>query len=79
MQTNYTTTIKVNKVKISFTRRKMTAYGGFALVAAFFERIGLAEMIDKALPITVLGYMERLLPFLPWFTLGPTDFLISYT
>lgn len=51
MQKNSTTTIKVNKVKISFTRRKMTAYGGFALVAAFFERIGFAEMIEKAVPI----------------------------
>ena len=30
----------------------MTAYGGFALLAAFFERIGLGEMIEKAIPIT---------------------------
>jgi hypothetical protein len=29
----------------------MTAYGGFALLAAFFERIGLGEMIEKAIPI----------------------------
>ena len=51
MQTKSTTTAGVNKVKITFTRRKMTAYGGFALVAAFFERIGFAEMINKAVPI----------------------------
>jgi hypothetical protein len=52
MQKNSTTPLRVNKVKISFTKRKMTAYGGFALIAAFFERIGFAQMIEKAMPIT---------------------------
>lgn len=51
MQKNSTTTPRVNKVKIAFTKRKMTAYGGFALVASFFERIGFAGMIEKAMPI----------------------------
>ncbi len=51
MQNNCTTTPKVNKVRIVFTRRKMTAYGGFALIAAFFERVCLTEMIEKAVPI----------------------------
>jgi hypothetical protein len=41
----------VNKVKIIFTKRKMTAYGGFALLASFFEKIGFAQMIEKAMPI----------------------------
>lgn len=40
-----------NKVKITFSKRKMTAYGGFALLASFFERIGFAEMIEKTVPI----------------------------
>jgi hypothetical protein len=52
MRRNSTTTLQVNKVKIAFTKRKITAYGGFALIAAFFERIGFAEMIEKAIPIT---------------------------
>jgi hypothetical protein len=30
----------------------MTAYGGFALIAAFFRQIGFAEMIEQALPVT---------------------------
>jgi len=51
MQTNFTTTLQVNKVRIGFTKRKMTAYGGFALLAAFFQRIGFAEMIESAVPI----------------------------
>jgi hypothetical protein len=52
MQKNSTTMPHVNKVKIAFTKKKMTAYGGFALIAAFFEQIGFAEMIVKAMPIT---------------------------
>lgn len=51
MQKNSTTMPQVNKVRIVFTKRKMTAYGGFALIASFFERIGFAEMIKKAMPI----------------------------
>jgi len=42
----------VSKVRILFTKRQMTAYGGFTLLASFFQRIGLAEMIEKAIPIT---------------------------
>ncbi len=52
MHQESTTVGQVNKVKIVFTRRKMTAYGGFALIAAFFKRIGFAEMIEQAMPIT---------------------------
>jgi hypothetical protein len=51
MRRNSTTTAEVNKVKIAFTKRRMTAYGGFALIASFFERIGFAQMIEKAMPI----------------------------
>lgn len=51
MQKNFTTTAEVNEVKVVFTKRKMTAYGGFALLASFFERIGFAQTIEKAMPI----------------------------
>jgi hypothetical protein len=51
MQKNSTTTPRMNKVRIVFTKRKMTAYGGFALIAAFFERVGFAKMIEEAMPI----------------------------
>jgi hypothetical protein len=51
MQKNPTTTGEVNKIKITFTKKKMTAYGGFALIASFFEQIGFARMIEKAMPI----------------------------
>jgi len=42
---------QVNKVKIAFTKKKMTAYGGFALIASFFGRIGFGQMIEKAIPV----------------------------
>lgn len=42
----------VNKVRITFTRRRMSAYGGFALIAAFFRQIGFVEMIEQTLPVT---------------------------
>jgi hypothetical protein len=50
MQTNFTTG-PVNNVTIAFTKRKMTAYGGFALLASFFERIRFAQVIEKIMPI----------------------------
>lgn len=52
MQQHSTTMPLVNKMKIVFTKRQMTAYGGFTLLASFFQRIGFAEMIEKAMPIT---------------------------
>jgi len=52
MHKNCTILPRVPKVKIVLTKRKMTAYGGFALIAAFFKRIGFAEMIKEALPVT---------------------------
>ena len=51
MQKNSTTTIQVNKVKIAFSKKKMTAYGGFSIIASFFQRIGFSQMIEKAMPI----------------------------
>jgi hypothetical protein len=51
MRRKSTTIAEVNKVKIVFTKRQMTAYGGFALIASFLEQIGFGRMIEKALPI----------------------------
>jgi hypothetical protein len=51
MQKKSTTIIEVNKVKITFTKKKMTAYGGLSLMAAFFKQIQLKEAIEKVIPI----------------------------
>ena len=52
MQKNTTIVAQVNKIKITFTKRQITAYGGFALIASFLEQIGFAQMIEGAIPIT---------------------------
>jgi hypothetical protein len=51
MQSKCTTKIEINKVRIGFTKKKMTAYGGFSLLALFFERINLRGILQKAIPI----------------------------
>lgn len=39
------------EVKITFSQGKMTVYGGFALLASFFERISFAGMIESTVPV----------------------------
>jgi hypothetical protein len=51
MQSKCTTKIEINKVRIGFTEKKMTAYGGFSLLALFFARINLREILQEAIPI----------------------------
>jgi hypothetical protein len=51
VQRKCTTPVRVNKVRIIFTKRKMTAYGGFSLVAAFFRQIGFPRFMETALPV----------------------------
>lgn len=42
---------EVNNVEIAFTNKKMTAYGGFSLLASFFEKIKFREIIDNSIPL----------------------------
>ncbi len=51
MQGDYTKKVEVNKVRIEFTNKKMTAYGGFSLLAMFFEKIKLREIIEDVIPV----------------------------
>src|SRR4030042_4065112 len=51
MQPKCTTNVEINKVRIGFTEKKMTAYGGFSLLALFFERINLRGILQEAIPI----------------------------
>ena len=44
---NCTTNLQANKVKIKFSQKKLTAYGGFSLFAAFFEQIKLKEFFES--------------------------------
>ena len=51
MQTKCNTKIEINQVGIRFTSKKITAYGGFSLLAAFFEKIKLKENLEKMIAI----------------------------
>lgn len=51
MQVKCTTKIEINKVGIKFTDKKITAYGGFSLLAAFFEKIKLKENLEEIIPV----------------------------
>ncbi len=51
MQLKCTTKIEINKVGIEFTRKKITAYGGFSLLAAFFAKIKLRELLEEVIPV----------------------------
>ncbi|KJJ85156.1 transposase family protein [Candidatus Omnitrophus magneticus] len=42
---------EVNKVKICFTDKEITAYGGYSLLSKFFDKIKLREYIERILPI----------------------------
>ena len=51
MQEYSSTKLEVNKVKIGFTEKEMTSYGGFSILAKYFEKIQLRENIDKIVPV----------------------------
>lgn len=55
MQKHSTTKVQVNNITITFSKKKMTAYGGFSLLAAFFTRIHLRQAIEKIIPIHELS------------------------
>jgi len=69
MQTKCTTKIEINKVGVEFTTKKITAYGGFSLLASFFERIKLREFLEEAIPIkerspNSVGIYSKLLAYI---------------
>lgn len=51
MHSKCSTKIEINKVGIEFTKKKITAYGGFSLLALFFERIKLKSFLEETIPV----------------------------
>ena len=51
MHTKYSMKVELNKVMISFTNKKVTAYGGFSLLALFFKKIYFREEIETIIPV----------------------------
>lgn len=56
MPKNIDLKLSVNEsVKIDFTNKSATAYGGFALLAKFFKKIQLQDHIENAIPFTEIS------------------------
>ena|SRR3989304_4204116 len=69
MQLKYTTKIEINKVGIEFTNKKITAYGGFSLLTAFFEKINLRDVLERLMPIkesspNTVGIYSKILAYI---------------
>jgi hypothetical protein len=44
--------LQESRVKLNFTRKAMTSYGGFAVLAKVFEKLKLRQNIERMFPIT---------------------------
>jgi hypothetical protein len=68
MQTQCNTKVEINKVQVRFTGKKITAYGGFSLLAMYFQKVGLREMLQAVIPVTerspnAIGIYEKVLAY----------------
>jgi hypothetical protein len=69
MQTKCTTKIEINKVGVEFTAKKITAYGGFSLLASFFNQIRLKDFLEEVIPVkerspNTVGIYSKLLAYI---------------
>lgn len=68
MPSNCSTKIEVNKVGVRFTGKKLTAYGGFSLLALFFQKVALRETLQAVMPVAerspnAMGIYEKVLAY----------------
>jgi len=50
MQINFTPKNSPSQIKIEFTDKPITGYGGLIILSRFFEKIGLRVLLERALP-----------------------------
>ena len=70
---------QINGIKIGYTDKKITSYGGFSLVAQFFKKIGVKEELEKIMPIqetspNAMKAEEKILGFMTLLLTGATRF-----
>ena len=70
---------QINGVKIGFTEKKITSYGGFSMLAMFFEKIGLKNGIKTIMPIqenspNAMKAEEKLMGFITLLLTGANRF-----
>ena len=69
----------INGIKVEFTDKKMTSYGGFSMLAMFFEKIRLKEALNTMMPIeevspNAMKAEEKLLGFITLIITGASRF-----
>ncbi len=79
MQKKYTSKIKINQVEVGFTKKNITAYGGFSMIAQFLGGIKFREFIENAVPIKELsgngtGIFSKIISYLLTILAGGTRF-----
>ena len=70
---------QINGVKIGYTKKQITSYGGLSMIAMFFDKIGLKEAIGEMLPITekspnAMKAEEKILGFMTLLMTGASRF-----
>jgi len=60
---------RINGIQIGYTEKKITSYGGYSLLAMFFEKIGLKSTLNQLMPIeqtspNEMSGAEKLLGFM---------------
>jgi len=60
--------LETNRVKLSFTNKAITAYGGFALLAKLFEKLDLKTAVERMIPFqeispNAMGPFAKILRF----------------
>lgn len=68
MHSHCSTKIEVNKAGVRFTGTKVTAYGGFSLLALFFQKVALRETLKAVMPVAerspnAMGIYEKVLAY----------------
>ena len=70
---------QINGIKIGYTEKKITSYGGFSMVAMFFEKIEFKSALKKIMPIqevspNAMKAEEKLLGFITLLLTGASRF-----
>ena len=42
--------LKSNRVKLAFTNKALTSYGGFAVIAKLFEKVEFRDHVERMIP-----------------------------
>ena len=70
---------EIHGIKIGYSDKKITAYGGFSMIAVFFKKVGLKAALEKMMPITetspnAMKAEEKIMGFITLLLTGASRF-----